>query len=316
VNHGKVTATTKYRALCKYECHLQRTTREHNHNRYTIDSRAKMSSPSEKNTFTNKKEKAKFFRDLEALDDVSEDEHESAVSPEKSRPARSTINTKIAPAKPESKPAVKDDAVKPRKRKASQETLNKCQASISSKPIPKLLRAATLPETSTTRSKPPTLKKTMTAPAPSLRYAHTTQLNLEARLNGNDKLKLRRIKTKWLEKQCKRKPTQEQLLEGIVFCMLPPASTPGHSIADLVIVLVPNNDDDERVRQQIRNAIMDGATWAHDFCDDVTHVLVTRDNINAAIAAKSFPDKKLPVSGILRALSRCTDACIARDTYH
>ena len=62
-------------------------------------------------------------------------------------------------------------------------------------------------------------------------------------------------------------------------------------------VFVPNNDDDSGARMRIHQAIKYGAKWAHEFCREVTHILVTRDELDVKMVAKSLPANKIPVSG-------------------
>lgn len=62
----------------------------------------------------------------------------------------------------------------------------------------------------------------------------------------------------------------------------------------MALVFVPNNDDDPGTRIRIHLAIQHGAQWAHRFCKEVTHIIVTDDKIDATVAAKSFYLKRIP----------------------
>ncbi len=66
-------------------------------------------------------------------------------------------------------------------------------------------------------------------------------------------------------------------------------------ILTLRAVFVPNNDDDSGARMRIHQAIKYGAKWAHQYCGEVTHILVTRDELDVKMVAKSFPANRNPV---------------------
>jgi hypothetical protein len=87
----------------------------------------------------------------------------------------------------------------------------------------------------------------------------------------------------------------KQIFRGLVFCK--------HSCVWLIFLLLtlhvdffPNNDDDMPTRARIHQAVKYGASWAHHFCEEVTHIIVTRHQLDVTKIAKYFPDKEIPVS--------------------
>lgn len=60
------------------------------------------------------------------------------------------------------------------------------------------------------------------------------------------------------------------------------------------IVFVPNNDDDPGTRIRIHLAMQHGAQWAHRFCEEVTHIIVTDDELDTTRVAKSFFLNRIP----------------------
>ncbi|OAP60633.1 hypothetical protein AYL99_05635 [Fonsecaea erecta] len=62
----------------------------------------------------------------------------------------------------------------------------------------------------------------------------------------------------------------------------------------LVFFFVPNNDDDSGTRIRIHQAIQFGAQWAHEFWEEVTHIIVTQDDLDKTGVAKCFPSKQIP----------------------
>jgi len=62
-------------------------------------------------------------------------------------------------------------------------------------------------------------------------------------------------------------------------------------------VLVPNNDECSMRRLKIHRAIEHGATWANEWYDDVTHIIVCGD-LDVTQASKFFASGKIPVSAV------------------
>ncbi len=175
-----------------------------------------------------KQEKEHFFHDLDRLEDLDGDgeEEDTGSTLPGSLPAMTSSNpsTNIGPApatemtglartesrkrkrsQPASGPEQKAAAPPPHLDRAS--TLPEQEPAQKALPKPRLARAATLPEDSPSNLKAPKLTKTS-----------TDLSNLEARLTGKERPKLRPLpKTKsW--KPLADIPVEKQVFQGLVFC--------------------------------------------------------------------------------------------------
>lgn len=146
-----------------------------------------------------KKEKNKFFRDLDHLDTVSGNDDDTDVlssSETPSKKPRRPPNLKVT----QSLPAIDtvDMEGNRRKRKPSQEILK------SSDRHPSLKRAATVPEQSSTLKIPPVLERNV-----------TDLSNLEARLKGEGKPKLKPLPK---NRRVAKVDRDNQIFKGVVIC--------------------------------------------------------------------------------------------------
>ena len=254
-----------------------------------------------------KKEKNQFFRDLDRLLDADEKEDTAAMTPQ---PSSKHIpeNPNVQGSDPY--PALTKEATDmqtSRKRKPSKEAPqpepraapHSHLTRTSSLPGPKLqpeerskvslARAATLPEYDSKQPKPLHPGNTF-----------TNLSNLEARLEGKERPKLRPLKGKKWKKRADVE-LDKQIFRGFVFC----EHTCISHIASLLILhpdFFLNNDDDEGTRARIHQAVKHGASWAHEFCEEVTHIIVTRHSLNVTEIAKFLPGKEIPVCCFLEVL--------------
>ncbi|KAJ9607850.1 hypothetical protein H2200_007929 [Cladophialophora chaetospira] len=227
-----------------------------------------------------RKEKEDFFTELDRLEDLdSNDEEVASMSAPESSPKRPSSKMKGLAAegmvdleRGESRKRKPSRDVPQSKQRASQpprlpraSTLPEQESELQPPVKPRLARATTLPEQSPTKTKPTKLKRTF-----------TDLSNLEARLKGTELPKLRPLRKGKNWKPLADIPPGRQIFRGLVF------------------FFVPNNDDDSGARMRIHQAIKYGAKWAHVFSEEVTHILVTRDELDVKMVAKSFADNKIP----------------------
>ncbi|KIW67262.1 hypothetical protein PV04_06527 [Phialophora macrospora] len=250
-----------------------------------------------------KKEKDQFFRDLDRLEALDEDEQEEMTLgfPE-SRPVKS-LNKPIASI-PRATPAPSEEVIDEktplgRKRKPSQDaaqpdqqaarqpplarssTLPEQQPNEQGPPIPRLGRAATVPE-----------RGSIEARHPKLRTKFTDLSNVTERLKGEGRPKLKPLP----KFAAKTKPIDpdRQIFKGLVF------------------FFVPNNDDDAGTRIRIHQAVQHGAIWTHEFCEEVTHIIVTSNDLDVTVVAKSFPSEQIPKQPALLRINWLLESCKSR----
>ncbi|KIW32120.1 uncharacterized protein PV07_03690 [Cladophialophora immunda] len=210
-----------------------------------------------------KKEKDQFFKDLYHLDSLDDGESEAGPillgqPPKRSPPEHSARTPKIDPSM-----KMIDMDRRQEKRKLSQTAPQPEPKSELQPPRPRASSSAPIP---TKKKKPPRAKRNV-----------TDLSNIEARMNGSG---LPRLKP--LPKRVKMGsiPPDRQIFKGLVF------------------FFVPNNDDDPGTRIRIHQSIQYGARWAHEFFEEVTHIIVTQDDLDMIGAAKSFPSKQIPVGPV------------------
>ncbi|EXJ58697.1 hypothetical protein A1O7_06126 [Cladophialophora yegresii CBS 114405] len=250
-----------------------------------------------------KKEKEQFFRDLDRLGDLDEDTQEEVtlsvpvppLTDPQTKPAVSMPRATLAPSKAvieektplSQKRKQSEDAAQPDQRAVRQprlarsSTLPEQQPAQKGRPIPRLERAATVPEKGSTKAK-----------HPKLRTNFTDLSNVQARLKGEGRPKLKQLP----KFAAKMKPVDpdKQIFKGLVF------------------YFVPNNDDDSGARIRIHQAIQHGAQWTHEFCGEVTHIIVTNNELDVKAVAKWFSSQEIPKKPPLLRISWLLESCKSR----
>jgi hypothetical protein len=250
-----------------------------------------------------KKEKEEFFRDLDRLDDLDEDEQEemtlSSLEPPPPKPLNKPVASIPRATLAPSEELVEERTPLRRKRKPSQDaalleqraarqpplarssTLPEQKPGKQGPPIPRLERAATVPEGGLTKTE-----------HPKLRTNFTDLSNVKSRLNGEGRPKLKPL-PKFAANPRPIDP-DKQIFKGLVFCRFRLMWQFDPSLTACA-VFVPNNDDDSGTRIRIHQAVQHGAIWTHEYCEEVTHIIVTNNDLDVTVVAKSFPSEEIPV---------------------
>ncbi|ETI22334.1 hypothetical protein G647_06408 [Cladophialophora carrionii CBS 160.54] len=250
-----------------------------------------------------KKEKEQFFLDLDRLGDLDEDEQEEMILGDSepppmrclTKPAASIPRAILAP----SEEVIDERTPLSRKRKQPVEAAQSDQRAARQ---PRLARSSTLPEQKPDQKGPliPRLERAATVPErgpikgghSKSRTNFTDLSNVQARLKGEGQPKLKKLP----KFAAKPKPIDpdKQIFKGLVF------------------FFVPNNDDDSGARIRIHQAIQYGAQWTHEFCEEVTHIIVTNNDYDVSVVAKSFPSNQIPKHPALLRINWVLESCKSR----
>ncbi|KAI1616624.1 DNA polymerase IV [Exophiala viscosa] len=250
-----------------------------------------------------KTEKDHFFESLYGLDDFDDDEETEVESSVKV----SGHTTKRAVDHKSGK-AFQIGKVKPNQHRAHEKPFN--QGSQAAPVIlsddeevrqpPSTDRAFTKSQTTSISPPKPTRAASKRKPEvkgpPSPRRGATKKKKVELRRNVTD---LSNIKQRKLQLPPRLRRTQSVPLEQQIF-------------TGLLFFFVPNNDEDSIRRLQIHRAVEYGATWANEWYDDVTHIIVCGD-LDVSQASKIFTAGKLPHGPALVRENWVTDCTSAKE---
>lgn len=219
-----------------------------------------------------KEEKDRFFRDLYRLDGLAEDGNDSDEVQVISSPkqVKKTVPNPLRTIRQTNRPSgvVDEEHDRKRRRPVLDHPKSAQQRAVST--IHKS-RSSSVPIESSPKFEPPKLKR------------HMTDLsNLDRRIRGLESFKLKPLAPS-LKKSMVPIPEGKQIFKGFVF------------------FLIPNRDDDPTRRFRIHKAIHQGAIWTHEWCEDVTHVIVD-EGLDVKECLKAFPDREIPVSRRIQSL--------------
>ncbi|KIV79443.1 hypothetical protein PV11_07005 [Exophiala sideris] len=231
-----------------------------------------------------KTEKDQFFDSLYGLDDFDSDEETEVESPvkvpghmiKKTQDHKSGKAHQIGTVKPgqhhvhekrfnkgsQAAPVVLSDDDETRQPLSTEQAFTKSQTTSISPPKPVRVVSKRKPEVKG---------------SPSPRRGATKKKKVELRRNVTDlsNIKQRKLQLPPRLRRTQSVPVEQQIFTGLLF------------------FLIPNNDECSMRRLKIHRAIEHGATWANEWYDDVTHIIVCGD-LDVTQASKFFASGKIP----------------------
>ncbi|KAK5212467.1 hypothetical protein LTR41_001413 [Exophiala xenobiotica] len=221
-----------------------------------------------------KKEKEQFFESLYQLDEYVSERENDIESPVLSRKQRGQKLKETVEAQTDLLPQTeyRDMVRSQTKRKSYEEGSKSVPIEIIGEPQ---RGASSVPKpTLTKKRKTEARPKNITGPSPMI--AQPKDGSNLVRRNVTDMSNLKERK-KQVKKSMKLKPVplEKQYLKGFVFYFF------------------PNNDDCPIRRLRVHKAVCYGAVWAHEWYDDVSHIIV-EDGHSVTDVAKSFPSGRVP----------------------